>query len=315
MTAPTAERLPEANVPEISVIAPHLNQPEHLEAFLASLFAQDFDMGRAEVIIVDNGSRPLPRAIVDRFPGVRLVEERIPGPGPARNRGAALARAEILVFADADCRVAKDWLAKILARFAADPGLAALGGEIRVFPAVPGRPAPAEAYEAVYAFRQQLYIERQGYSVTANMAVRRSVFAAVGGFGGIAMAEDNDWGRRAREMGHVTVYAPEVRVTHPARATLGEIEAKWARLISHHHAAEAQGLKGRARWTLKALALAASPLAEIPRVIGSDRLASARERRLAFQALVAVRLFRSRQMLAVMLRPSARPGTAQWNRR
>ena len=157
-------------------------------------------MGRAEVIIVDNGSRPLPRDVVDRFPGVQLAEEPVPGPGPARNRGAALARAPILVFADADCRVAPDWLPRILARFAADPGLAALGGDIRVFPAVAGRPAPAEAYEAVFAFRQRLYIERQGYSVTANMAVRRAVFAAVGGFGGIAIAEDSDWGWRAGRM-------------------------------------------------------------------------------------------------------------------
>jgi GT2 family glycosyltransferase len=304
-----------ADVPEVSVIAPHLNQPDHLADFLASLFAQDFDMARAEVIIVDNGSRPLPESVVARFPGVRLVEESEPGPGPARNRGAALARAEILAFADSDCRVAKDWLPAILARFAADPDLAALGGDIRVYPAVEGDPTPAEAYEAVYAFRQQLYIERQGYSVTANMAVRRKVFEAVGGFGGIAIAEDNDWGRRAREMGFATVWAPEVRVRHPARASLAEIEAKWARLISHHHAAEARGLAGRARWTLKALALVASPLAEIPRLVRSDRLASPRERRLAFQALAAVRLWRARQMLAVMLRPAARPGTAGWNRR
>ena len=202
--------------PEVSVIAPHLNQPEHLAAFLASLFAQDFDMGRAEVIIVDNGSRPLPQAIVDRFPGRAAGRGDGPGPGPRPQPRRGAGAGGILVFADADCRVAPDWLPTILARFAADPGLAALGGDIRVFPAVPGRPTPAEAYEAVYAFRQQLYIERQGYSVTANMAVRRAVFAAVGGFGGIAIAEDNDWGRRAGRMGHVTVYAPEVRVT-PSR--------------------------------------------------------------------------------------------------
>lgn len=303
-----------ATLPEVSVIAPHLNQPEHLAAFLASLFAQDFDMSRAEVIIVDNGSRSLPEAVVAPWPGVRLVAEPTPGPGPARNRGVALSRAPVIAFADADCRVAKDWLPAILARFAADPHLAALGGDIRVFPAVPGRPVPAEAYEAVYAFRQRLYIETQGYSVTANLAVRRSVFEAVGGFGGIGIAEDNDWGNRARRMGHATVYAPEVRVEHPARATLAEIYAKWDRLIGHHHATEARGLAGRARWTLKALALAASPLAELPRVARSDRLASARERRLAFRALVAVRLYRARRMLAVMLRPAARTGTAAWNR-
>ena len=303
-----------ATLPEISVVAPHLNQPEHLAAFLGSLYAQDFDMGRAEVIIVDNGSRALPEAVVAPYPGVRLVAEATPGPGPARNRGVALGRAPLIAFADADCRVAPDWLPAILARFAADPRLAALGGDIRVFPAVPGRPAPAEAYEAVYAFRQQLYIETQGYSVTANLAVRRAVFEAVGGFGGIGIAEDNDWGNRARALGYPTVYAPEVRVEHPARATLAEVYAKWDRLISHHHATEARGLAGRARWTAKAVALAASPLAELPRVARTGRLASARERRLAFQALVAVRLFRARRMLAVMLRPAARRGNTAWNR-
>ena len=62
-------------------------------------------MGRAEVIVVDNGSRVLPEAVVAAYPAVRLVAEPTPGPGPARNRGAALARAPLLVFADADCKV------------------------------------------------------------------------------------------------------------------------------------------------------------------------------------------------------------------
>ena len=108
--------------------------------------------------------------------------------------------------------------AEILARFAADPDLAALGGDIRVYPADPGRPAPAEAYEAVYAFRQQLYIERQGYSVTANIAVRRSVFDAVGGFGGIGIAEDNDWGQPRRRLG----FAPSTRRRWGAASGAGD---------------------------------------------------------------------------------------------
>jgi GT2 family glycosyltransferase len=301
--------------PDVSVVVPHLNQPDYLAAFLASLYAQDFDMARAEVIVVDNGSRELPEAVAARHPCVRLVSEATPGPGPARNRGAALSRAPLLVFADADCKVAPDWLPAILARFAADPGLAVLGGQVRVFAADPARPCPAEAYEAVYAFRQRLYIERQGFSVTANMAVRREVFEAVGGFGGIGIAEDNDWGWRAGRMGYVIVYAPEVLVPHPARTSLADIEAKWARLISHHHATEARGIAGHARWVLKAFALAASPVVEIPRILASDRLATARDRRLAIGAMTAVRLFRARRMMAVMLSPAARAGNVEWNRR
>lgn len=157
------------------------------------------------MIIVDNGSRTLPEAVVAAWPGVRLVAD--PQPGPARNRGVALSRAPVIAFADADCRW-RGLAAGVLARFAADPGLAALGGDIRVFPAVPGRPAPAEAYEAVYAFRQRLYIETQGYSVPpasrcAAGSSRRSAASS-----GIGIAGDNDWGNRARRMGHATVYAP-----------------------------------------------------------------------------------------------------------
>jgi glycosyltransferase involved in cell wall biosynthesis len=59
--------------PDVSIVVPHLNQPDYLAAFLASLHAQDFDMARAEVIVVDNGSRVLPEAVVAPYPAVRLV--------------------------------------------------------------------------------------------------------------------------------------------------------------------------------------------------------------------------------------------------
>lgn len=303
-----------ADGPEISVVVPHLNQPELLAAFLDSLQAQDFDMGRAEVIVVDNGSRALPREIVADHPGVVLAQEPVPGPGPARNRGAALARAPLLAFTDADCLVARDWLPAILARFAAEPRLAVLGGDIRIFVADPARPTLAEAYECVYAFPQRAYIARQGFSVTANMAMRRAVFDAVGPFAGIEIAEDTDWGQRAARLGHVTVYAPEVVVRHPARRSMAELYGKWDRNVGHHYAAFAQSPAGRAKWVLKAGALTLSPLAEIPRLATTDRLGPARDRARAFCALAALRLYRARRMLAVMLHRSARTAGTRWNR-
>ena len=304
----------DASLPEISIIVPHLNQPDYLETFLAALFAPGTDMSRAEVIVVDNGSTTLPRAVTGRYPGVQLVEEPVPGPGPARNRGATLARGALLAFTDADCRPDPGWLAAIRARFAADAGLAVIGGDIRVFSEDPGQPTLAETYECVYAFRQRLYIERQGYSVTANLAMRRTTFNAVGPFGGIGIAEDNDWGTRAGRLGYRTIYAPEVIVHHPARRTMAELYTKWGRLISHHYATQAQGLGGRARWFAKSLAMALSPLAEVPRILSTDRLGSPRDRRRALRAVAQVRLYRARRMLAVMFLPSARGGSVAWNR-
>lgn len=299
--------------PDVSVIVPHLNQPEQLAGLLASLYAQDFDMGRAEVIVVDNGSRALPRAVVAGFPGVRLAEEPTPGPGPARNRGVALSRAPVLAFTDGDCRVDPAWLATILRHFAGDPGLAILGGDMRLTLAEPGNPTPVEAFECVYAFPQTLYIFKKGYSVTANMAVRRRVFDAVGPFLGIGVSEDREWGQRARAMGHVTAWRPDVIVHHPARRTMDELCDKCDRNVSLDFA-EVRGLAGRARWTAKALALGLSPLAEIPRIARTDRVAGLRDRRRAFRGLAGFRLYRAKRMLQALVSEEARDASTRWNR-
>ena len=72
----------------------------------------------------------------------------------------------------------------------------------------------------MYGFDQRDYIERQGFSVTANMAARRELFDIVGPFAGIEVAEDMDWGQRAAALGHVTRYDPAVVVSHPARRSM-----------------------------------------------------------------------------------------------
>ena len=96
--------------PAISVIVPHLNQPEGLEACLASLDAQTLERNLFEVIVVDNGSDFIPEDIITRHSGARLLQEAQPGPGPARNLGSENARGEILAFIDADCRADSEWL-------------------------------------------------------------------------------------------------------------------------------------------------------------------------------------------------------------
>jgi GT2 family glycosyltransferase len=315
-TAPTGDlRAPEvrnAAVPDISVIIPHLNQPRPLAACLAALGQQTLAPDRFEILVVDNGSTSLPVAVVAALPGVRLAYEPLPGPGPARNHGVALARAEILAFLDADCIPDPGWLAAILAAFAADPTCAVLGGSVRVFARTPGRPNLAEAFDLVYGFRQELTIARHGFSATANLAVRRHVFAAVGGFAGLAVSEDMEWGRRAKLAGFPTRFVPVAAVAHPARSSMDDLRHQWDRHVSHHWSMQAKTARGRAAWALRAVAVAATPLAEIPRLLASDRLHGPRERSAAFRALVSVRLYRARRMLAELASPPAR-GT-RWNR-
>lgn len=302
-----------APAPRISVVIPHLNQPEALARCLGALAAQE-EAPAFEVIVVDNGSRELPRAVCAAFPGVRLAEERQPGPGPARSRGAALARGPVLAFIDADCLAEPGWLAAIDAHFAAHPELHVLGGDVRIALADPARPSLVEAYESVFGYRMRLYVERDHYTATCNMAVRRETFAAVGPFGGIGIAEDMDWGRRATALGFRLAYLPQMRIRTPAREDFSALARKWDRHLAHDWVAARGSVAGRIRWVAKSLALALSPLVEIPRITTTDRLSGARARLLAFLGLARTRAWRARRMLALAsgLDPARLSGA--WNR-
>jgi len=301
-----------AAVPAISVVIPHLNQPRLLAACLDALGQQTLAPDGFEVLVVDNGSTPLPTHVVSSLPGVHLASEPEPGPGPARNRGVALARADILAFLDADCIPDPGWLAAILAAFEADPSTGVLGGAVRVFAEMPGRPNPAEAFDLVYGFRQELTIARHDFAATANLAVRRAVFTAVGGFAGLAVSEDMDWGRRAKAAGFPTRFLPGAAVAHPARGSMDDLRHQWNRHVGHYWSMQPKTFHGRAAWALEAAALAATPLAEIPRLLASDRLRGPRQRLAAFRALAAVRLYRAQRMLAKLAGPVA--PDAGWNR-
>jgi GT2 family glycosyltransferase len=300
-------------LPEVSVIVPHLNQPAALAACLAALAAQDLAPDRFEVIVVDNGSAVLPEAITAAA-GVRLAVEPCPGPGPARNRGAALARGEILAFTDADCRPDPGWLSALLAAFAAAPAVAVLGGRVEVVAADPRRPTAAEAFDIVHGMRQDELIPGQGFAATANLAVRARAFATVGPFVGIALAEDMDWCRRAAALGWPVAYAPDAVVQHPARASFAALARQWDRHVGHAWAALPPGPGARLGWLLRAGAVAASPLAGIRPLLATPRLHGGRQRLAAFGMLARLRLYRAGRMLRALAGPEARRGSLRWNR-
>jgi glycosyltransferase involved in cell wall biosynthesis len=283
--------LPQIELPQISVIIPHLNQPEHLRRCLASLAAQNYPRERFEVIAVDNGSAEPPTAALDELPGVRLEQEPTPGPGPARNRGVALARGEILAFIDADCTADPGWLAAVAGRFRSAVPRLILGGDVRIAYRDPNRLTALEAYESVFAYRQQEYITKKGFSGTGNLAVRRADFAAIGPFAGIEVAEDREWGHRAVAKGYRIAYVPEMIVFHPARETFAELCTKWDRHIGHEYVERTRAGRGRTSWLLRALAIAASPLADWHKVAFSQRLYGIRNRALAVAVLVRIRLW------------------------
>jgi GT2 family glycosyltransferase len=285
--------------PLATVIIPHLNQPIALEACLDSLYSQSVGRSVFEVIVVDNGSDTLPDLGADRHPNVRLLEEPQSGPGLARNRGVEAARGDILCFIDADCRADRRWLERAMSALASAPDATVLGGDVRIWRSDTKKFDAIEAYESVFAYRFKMYIEKQGYSGTGNLAVRRADFAKVGPFRGLEVAEDVEWGARARAAGMVIRYEPGMIVYHPARSSLRELFVKWDRHLYHERAAARAKPFWRIRWLARACLVLASPLVDAGKVLVSDRLDGWPARLKAIAVLTAVRGYRAWRMLGM----------------
>lgn len=295
-----------------SVIIPHLNTPELLVRALQSVAAQRLDHGAFETIVVDNGSRMPLDALAAAWPDVRFLVEREPGPGPARNLGVAHARGKVLAFVDADIRVAPDWLLTGVRAVEAEPDHP-VGGDVRIDFHDPRRPNAIEAFEAVFSFRQKMYITRRGFSGTGNLMMHRDLFTKVGPFGPISTAEDRQWGLKAGAMDHPTRYLPEMRVYHPPRGSRAEVEARWARLIAHQYDEHQSRGRSPFRWMVQAWAVLASAVVQTPLVLFSSRIPTLAGRVRGLTFLFQNRCYRFMEMLRIARDRHA--GAAEsWNR-
>jgi GT2 family glycosyltransferase len=183
-----------------------------LAAALDSLAAQrgvDLD-----VVVVGNGWTPagLPAGVG----AVALEEDR--GIPAGRNAGVGVVRGELLFFLDDDARLAApDALARVAARFAADPVVGLL--QLRVVAAGGGR-APRD-----WVPRLRVGDPARSSDVTAvwegAVAIRRAVFEQVGGWPEAFRRahEGIDLAWRVIDAGHRVHYAGDIAVLHPAYAT------------------------------------------------------------------------------------------------
>lgn len=283
--------VPASAVPALAVIIPHYNDVTRLIRCLTALAPQ---LGAdVELVVVDNGSTEDLAPARAALPGLRIVTEPAKGAAPARNRGVAETTAPVLAFLDADCLPAPDWLSTVRTT-AARPDGDVFGGRIDVFDETPGPRSGAEAFEAVFAFDWQGYIDKKGFTVTANMVTRRAVFADVGPFIN-GVSEDLDWCRRATARGYRLKAAPDLRVGHPSRSDWPALRKKWLRLTLESY--DLDGAQARGRWGVKALAMPVSALVHLPKVLTSQRLSGAVERLRAATTLIRLRLARMVWML------------------
>ena len=195
----------------VSVVVPTFHEEAGIEGFLRQFEDQTLPRSEFEVIVVDGGSADATREIAARHAD-RVILQTGEGVGGARNDGVAVARAGVVATTDADCRLPRDWLERIVHRFE-DPGVVAVVG-------------PDGPLEGGWKARSLFFLIRGLIRVAAmagvyttgggNSAFRRDAFLAVGGYRALAHSDDVDLGLRIRAQGRI-VYDPALFVRFSVR--------------------------------------------------------------------------------------------------
>jgi glycosyltransferase involved in cell wall biosynthesis len=216
----------------VSVIVPVYNDVTGLRRCLTALFEQTLAKARIEVLVVDNGGIADLTDALSAYPGATLLRETNPGSYSARNRGIAESRGDVLAFTDSDCTPHRMWLENALTRLGGGERDVIIGGRIDVYARDPSHPTYAEQYELALAFPQEFYVKTRGYTVTANLITTRRVMDHAGPFDTkLFSGGDKEWCQRAVGQGFKLVYADDVAVSHPARASVGELVDKRRRQV------------------------------------------------------------------------------------
>jgi GT2 family glycosyltransferase len=272
----------------VTVVVPHYNDLPALGRCLDALQAQTLPADAFEIVVADNASPQGEAAVAAVIAGrARLLTVPERGAGPARNAGVGAARTTVLAFTDSDCVPEPGWL---VAGLKALDQYDVVGGRMKVLVDTARPKTGAEAFEQVFAFRNEQYIADKGFSVSANLFCSRGTFDTVGGFG-VGLSEDVDWCRRATALGYTLGFSTDAVVGHPARANWRELMVKWRRInYEGYHLAMKEGR--RLHWIVSTYLLPASVIAHAPRVLTSPSLHGGRERGAALVTLTFLRLWR-----------------------
>lgn len=216
--------------PIVSVIISARNEATRFAPCLESLLKQRTKIP-FELHFVDNASTDGTYSLARKWIAERKLKnfyvwrERKAGSPSARNAGARRAKGQILLFTDADCRLHPKWVEEMARPLLGDQAypLAALGGKT-ISQFEKEKPNLWERYlDQLFAFwdedRLNTFPAFLPWAPTCNLAVRRDVFEALGGFdeGWKTAAYDVDLCWRIQLCGFALGYAPKAEANHLRR--------------------------------------------------------------------------------------------------
>lgn len=177
----------------ISVVIPTFNRADTLPAAIESVRRQTYP--QVELIVVDDGSTDSTPELVRSIPDPRLnyIRQGNQGRCAARNRGAAVATGEFVVFLDSDDEVHPNWL-QTLSEFTIRPavGTVSCGAEI-----IPGPGQRGKTRVRLPRNLGPIYDGQTGLFLAGSFAVRRELFVRAGGYAEcLSFAENSELAMR-----------------------------------------------------------------------------------------------------------------------
>lgn len=207
----------------VSTVICTRNRPDLIGNAVASVLANTYPS--FDLVVVDQSdddqSGLVVRALTEKHPQLRYVHTSTAGLSRAYNIGIRASRGELLAFTDDDCVAPPDWVANVVAAFAAEPAGELLYGQVLVPPGLVKDGGIVPSFEID---KPRRLTWRQGFRVCgmgANFAARRSLFDRVGGFdealgggGPLKSSQDFDFIYRTYVAGATVLLRPEVKVDH-----------------------------------------------------------------------------------------------------
>ncbi len=195
------ESVPLISWPMVSVVVAIRNEAENLQDLLKALINQDYPDGNYEIILVDDGSEDSSKAIAwvwaDRHPQIRILDSEPPEGTVAYKKealelGIREANGEIIVQTDGDCTMGENWLRSMVQHFGPDTALVS---------------GPIVLHHNDHLLQRLQSLELMGLVALgagsmaggfpnmvngANLAFRKKVFEAVGGYSDIKQVASGD---------------------------------------------------------------------------------------------------------------------------
>ena len=202
---------------ELSVVVLTRDSTRTLRDVLEAIRASELERVAYEIIVVDDASADGSAAVAARYADtVVKLTGRAAGPAYGRNRGAEIARGDVIGFIDGDVVVRPDTLRRMLSAMAENPEITALAASRDDSSCAPN--FVSQYWNLLLSFGEQREGRKAAQFAAGCGMVRRAEFLTAGMYDewrfNTGCMETVELGERLSRAGHGVVLSPQMKVVH-----------------------------------------------------------------------------------------------------